>query len=389
MSKMLQEEVWSLDRCSGCGLCVAVCSKEVLYWGSHQHPILEERQKSIGLSRHRLQTCEVCEHFCEICCPRLTKWPPHDPLQVFSARSRGPYESGDPGSVIQSMLIAALSANLIDGVILPDLDPWTLKPVPRIATSVEEIVDSNLDACLWSPVLTALNEAIFECGLTKLAIVGPPCVAEGVRQLLASQNTRLHPYQPAIRFVISHFCAGTYLPDLVVGLVEKATGLQARQIQSLRVSQPSGELTVTSFGGETHAIPLVEVESYTRQGCGSCNDFLGEQGDIGIGMVGAKSEHCTMIVRTRAGQILLENALKYELLQTDREVDQSAIDKARAEKDRRVIAQEFDEFYILMLDALQDPRKRSVVRKQFSMLYGAPARAAKKQEKNDVACGGC
>jgi ferredoxin len=66
MSMRLQREVWALDRCSGCGACVAVCSKSMLYWDREQHPLLEEREKALGLSRLKLRACEVCEKFCEV-----------------------------------------------------------------------------------------------------------------------------------------------------------------------------------------------------------------------------------------------------------------------------------------------------------------------------------
>jgi len=76
MSTRLQQEVWALDRCSGCGVCVAACSKGVLYWDGEQHPLLEEREKALGLSHLKLRTCEVCEKFCELSCPRLVDWTP-------------------------------------------------------------------------------------------------------------------------------------------------------------------------------------------------------------------------------------------------------------------------------------------------------------------------
>ena len=179
MSTRLQQEVWALDRCSGCGVCVAACSKGVLYWDGEQHPLLEEREKALGLSRLRLRTCEVCEKFCELSCPRLVDWTPMEPRTMVSARSAGVVHSGASNDVIQALLVAARSADLIDGVVMLDMDPWTLEPVARVATTVDEIVSSVGMQYLWAPVLSALNEAIFDLGLTRLAIVGSPCVAEG------------------------------------------------------------------------------------------------------------------------------------------------------------------------------------------------------------------
>jgi ferredoxin len=84
MSTRLQQEVWALDRCSGCGVCVAACSKGVLYWNGDQHPLLEEREKALGLSHIKLRTCEVCEKFCELSCPRLVDCTPMEPRTMIS-----------------------------------------------------------------------------------------------------------------------------------------------------------------------------------------------------------------------------------------------------------------------------------------------------------------
>ena len=204
MSTRLQQEVWALERCSGCGVCVAACSKGVLYWNDEQHPLLEQRKKTLGLTRIRLRTCEVCEKFCELSCPRLVEGIPMQARAQVSARSSGVIHSGAPNDVIQALLVAARSADLIDGVVMLDMDKYTLEPVARVATTVHEIVSSVGMQYLWAPVLSALNEAIFERELTRLAVVGPPCVAEGARRMMTSDHALLWPYRDAIRLTIAH-----------------------------------------------------------------------------------------------------------------------------------------------------------------------------------------
>lgn len=389
MSTRLQREVWALDRCSGCGACVAACSKGVLYWDKEQHPLREEREKKLGLSRLKLRTCEVCEKFCELSCPRLVEWTPLEPHTMVSARSAGVVQSGAPNDVIQSLLVAAHSANLIDGAVILDMDPWTLQPVARVVTTVDEIVKGVGMQYLWAPVLGALNEAIFEFGLTRLAIVGSPCVAEGARRLMNTENERLWPYRQAIRLTIASFCTGIYLPDMVTELLERGKGILRQQIRSLTTSITSGALVVTMWDGAERSIPLTEVEPFTRHGCGSCDDYLGESADIAVGAVGALPGYATLITRTATGEIFVQNARSFGLLETIAHVDEAALNTAKTEKDRRTRAQAFDEFRILMLDALSDPRKRAQVRKQLVSLYGAPQAGASKKEICNVGCGGC
>lgn len=389
MSTRLQQEVWALERCSGCGACVAACSKGVLYWNGEQHPVLETRTKALGLSRIRLRTCEVCEKFCELSCPRLVDWTPMEPRSMVSARSAGVIKSGAPNDVIQALLVAARSADLIDGVLMLDMDHYTLEPVARVATTVHEIVNSVGMQYLWAPVLSVLNEAVFERKLDRLAVVGPPCVAEGARRLMNSEHALLWPYRDAIRLTISTFCTGMYMPDMVTDLLEQGKGIARQQIRSLATSLADGELKATLWDGAELTIPLTEVEPFTRHGCGSCDDYLGESADIAIGAMGALPDHATLITRTPVGDLFVQNARRFGLLETMDQVNEAALAAAKEAKDRRARAQAFDEFRILMLDALSDPAKRSRVNKLFTGLYGAGQTAAVKKEAGYVSCGAC
>ena len=389
MSTRLQQEVWALDRCSGCGVCVAACSKGVLYWDGEQHPLLEEREKALGLSHLKLRTCEVCEKFCELSCPRLVDWTPIEPRTMVSARSAGVVHSGAPNDVIQALLVAARSADLIDGVVMLDMDPWTLEPVARVATTVDEIVSSVGMQYLWAPVLDALNEAIFDLELTRLAVVGSPCVAEGARRLMSAEHERLWPYQKAIRLSIASFCTGIYMPNMVTELLERGMGIPRQQIRGLTTSATNGTLAVALWDGTERSIPLTDVEPFTRRGCGSCDDYLGESADIAVGAAGAQKGYATLIARTPVGEVFLQNARGFGLVETIDQVDEAALSAAKEEKDRRARAQAFDEFRILMLDALSNPGKRAQVRKQFVSLYGAPQAGASKREERNVFCSGC
>jgi len=391
MSSRLQQEVWAPERCSGCGACVATCAKGMLYWNDQQHPSLEERRKSLGLSRLKLRTCEVCQKFCEESCPRLTEPVPLPGQMVVSARAAGPIQGGSPNAVTYALLVAARSANLIDGAILPDLDPWTLQPEVRVAATVEEMVGGVGMQYLWAPVLSALNEAIFERGMRRLAVVGTPCVAEAARRLVNSEHERLWPYRQAIRLIVAHFCTGMYVPDMVSRLLEKGMGLARQQIRDLSTRVQDGHLVVTLWDGTERLVPLTEVEPFTRSGCGSCSDYLGESADVALGGLGAACGYATLVARTPAGLVAVESARQMGLLETVPEVDSAALDAAKAEKDRRKRAQAFDQLNIVMLDALGDVKKRKQVRERVADLYGIPPAAIARKGKEDCHghCSGC
>jgi coenzyme F420-reducing hydrogenase beta subunit len=159
-------------------------------------------------------------------------------------------------------------------------------------------------------------------------------------------------------------------------------------VRSLTTSLADGALTAVLWDGTEHAIPLTEVEPFTRKGCGSCDDYLGESADIAVGALGALPGFSTLITRTPAGEIFVQNARRYGLLETIGQVDTAPLNAAKEGRDRRARAQAFDEFRILMLDALSDPAKRAQVRKQMVNLYGA-AQAPAKREDCNVSCSGC
>jgi coenzyme F420 hydrogenase subunit beta len=388
MSKRLEAEVWALDNCAGCGLCVAACSKQVLHWNGDDHPSLDKRTKTVGYSKGPLDTCTFCEKFCEAACPRLDRWSPLEAKAILSARARGPVKSGAPNDVIRAIIAGGRSAGLLDGVVMLDLDPWELKPVARIAFTVEEIVDSIGPQYLWAPVLDKLNHAVFDRGMENLAVVGTPCAAQALRKIRSSTNERLRPYQDAIRLSITVFCTGTYRPELVEDVLVKRMGVSRDQVKRLEVSPDREWLRAVLWDDSVRTIPRQQAERYTRSGCGSCDDYLGESADIAVGSLGARGDASTLIIRTRTGDIFLRNAVQMNLLETSFDIDAEALAAAAGEKDRRERAQAFKELRVLMLDALADPLKRGEAIQQFVRLYRTPA-PSQVQEIVRSSCTGC
>jgi coenzyme F420 hydrogenase subunit beta len=285
------------------------------------------------------------------------------------ARATDLVGSSEPGDVIRGLLVAALSARLIDGALLPDLDRWTLEPVTRVATTVSEVVDAVGTPFLWSPVLSALNEAVYEQDLQNVAVVGTPCVSQALRKLGASANERLAPYQRAIRMNIAVFCAGVYRPELIRESTNGGMGINPRSIKRLYAFPRDNRLTATLWDGSSRVIPLSQVEKYTRQGCARCDDYLGDSADIAVGAVGAKPGYSTLVVRSQMGEILIHAAVDLGLLEVSEQVDREAVERVRQTKERRQRAQEMDHLMLMMLDALAEPKRTAEAKKAFLRLY--------------------
>ena len=394
MPKPMEREVWALDRCAGCGLCVATCSKGVLYWDEEaKHPVREVRQKRLGLTNIPLDTCTFCQVFCEETCPRLHQWDEMPARRVVAARAKGPVESGEPMEVIKALLIANLSAGTIDGVIANDMDGWDLQPRAKVMTRVEELADNLGVQGLWVPTLDVLNEAVYERKLRNIAVVGTPCVTEAVRTLKASVNERLDPYQDALRLSVAVFCTGVYYPGPVRQFLEERMGVSAHEVKRVYVSPRDREMRVVLWDGSERTVSLSQVESYTRLGCASCDDLLGQSADVAVGKVGAGEGYSTLIVRSEAGEQCLQNAVDLGLLEVSEEVDKEALRTAQEEKERRDRAQAFDDLMLMMLDALREPQRRAEVKEEFVRLYEVESLSDSLQEETRhggcAQCSGC
>lgn len=386
--KRLEAEVWELDNCAGCGLCVAACSKQVLVWQEDSHPVLEKRTKTLGLSKTTLDSCSFCQKFCEEACPRLERWLPLDARTIRAARARGPVYSGSPNDIIRAILSAGRSAGLLDGVVMLDVDPWTLQPVARVVTTVEQIVSTVGPQYLWAPVFDKLNQAVFEFGMKSIAIVGSPCTAQAIRKLKNSTNPRLQGYKDAIRLTVAVFCTGIYKPELVEEVLVKRMGVGREQVRRLEISPDRAWMRAVLWDGSMRTVPRQQAEQYTRPGCGKCDDYLGESADLAVGSLGAPADASTLIIRSQAGDVFARNAVQMGLLETTPEVDIQALEKAASEKDRRERAQAFKDLEILMLDGLADPQKRAEAIQQFVRLYRTPVQAGA-AEHTPRGCTGC
>jgi coenzyme F420-reducing hydrogenase beta subunit len=307
---------------------------------------------------------------------------------MLSATAHGPIRSGAPNDVIRAIVTAGRSAGLLDGVVMMDLDPWTLEPVARVVSTVLEIVSTVGPQYLWAPVFDVLNRAVFTEGMEDIAVVSTPCAAQAVRKLKASTNPRLQPYQDAIRLTMTVFCTGIYKPEMVEEILVKRMDVPREQVKRLEISPDREWMRAVLWDGSVRTIPRQQAESYTRPGCGSCDDYLGESADIAVGTLGAPEGTSTLIIRSGAGETFVRNAVQMNLLETSHRVDEAVLASAAAEKDRRERAQAFKDLQILMLDGLSDPLKRNEALQMFARLYRTPERSGSMHETRS-GCTGC
>lgn len=369
-------------------MCLAACSKQVLSWGKDAHPVLRTVTKSMGISKFDLDTCSFCSKFCEEVCPRLEPAARRTALAQFLARATGPLGGSEPNDIARNLLIAARASGMIDGALVLDTDRAG-RTRPRIVTSAGEIAETSGVQYTWTPLLSALNQAVFELGLKSLAIVGTPCTAQAVRRLMDSKEERLAPYRRALRLNVAMFCTGVYEPEGFLRFLADEMRVTPAEVARVTISPRGGKVRARLWSGEVRETDELKVRPFTRAGCARCDDYVGESADAAIGTVGAREGFSTIVVRTGTGQAALQNAVAMKVLEIVDDVDEGALWRATAEKDRRERAQEFDQLPVMMLEAMRDPVKRARVKQQLDLLYGRPLPISRKEDYRNAGCGDC
>lgn len=348
MSEKLKEEVWDLERCTGCGLCTAVCNKGVLTFDesvSH-HPTTKEFTRLAGYRTIEIDPCKLCEEPCIEVCPRMVEWKPEVLGKVFSLKPK------KTGNVIKDLLLCALELGAIDRIVAADLDKWSSQPTLRFLGKPEDLKDSPLPVPLFSAGLNMINRAR---RLKRVAVVGPPCWAQGLKRLETSTMGVLEPFQRPKYLKISYFCYGAFYPE-ILSTIERELNVPLWSISKIEVAGNGSELMLQTGSGKA-TIPLTELAKFMAKGCARCIDFVGEQADIAIGSVGSEPGSKTAIIKTSMGEELVTAAMKMNYVEL-REPILSAREELRRfieSKKKRASAVEVDKAFLAVIKSLKKP----------------------------------
>jgi len=351
MSEKLKEEVWDLERCTGCGLCTAVCNKGVLAFDESvgRHPTTKEFTRLAGYRTIEIDPCKLCEEPCIEVCPRMVEWKPEALGKVFSLKPK------KTGNVIKDLLLCALELGAIDRIVAADLDKWSSQPTLRFLGKPEDLKDSPLPVPLFSAGLNMINRAR---RLKRVAVVGPPCWAQGLKRLETSTMGVLEPFQRPKYLKISYFCYGAFYPE-ILSTIERELNVPLWSISKIEVAGNGSELMLQTGSGKA-TIPLTELAKFMAKGCARCIDFVGEQADIAIGSVGSEPGSKTAIIKTSMGEELVTAAVKMNYVEL-KEPILSAREELRRfieSKKKRASAVEVDKAFLAVIKSLKEARSR-------------------------------
>ncbi len=310
----LLEKVVLKEICSGCAACVLVCPFGCLEY-------FEERPNLV-------KKCEICG-ICPRVCPRydfsqaalekLVFEREHKPdeefgiyrrLVIAQAIDKNILRVCQDGGVVTALLTFALENHIIDGAAVSGLSPEKpLYPIPKLATSRQEVLECAGTRYTYSPNLLAFREGIKQ-KKKNLVYVGTPCQIQAIRRI---QMASLKKYADPLNLTIGLMCTESFdYEGLMKKHIEKEMGISLSDIKKINIK---AKLLVTPKSGEEKIIPLKEAKQYTRKSCTLCTDFSAELADISAGGLGM-SDWTFTILRTKRGEELFKNAEKKGVLRT-------------------------------------------------------------------------
>jgi coenzyme F420 hydrogenase subunit beta len=380
----LENEVWNLDRCAGCGMCVAACSRGRLELKSDMsHPLFIPKVKTVGLSIVDVDTCSFCEGMCAESCPRLKEWEENEIINAISVKTTRNVTNNHINEIITDLLSAGFANGFIDAALITDVNRWVGTPFTRVARSIEELYEVSGTQRLWNPILSNLYHKVLHNDFNQIAIVGPPCIAQAIRRLNDSKVEGLSILQKSIGIVIGLFCSGYYETALLEDL-SSHLGVSPAEIISITSSANGEYLEIKLNTGKIATFALEEQQKYMRKGCARCTDYVAEMADISVGQTGSQIGNATLIPWNMKGQNFLNNCFNSGLLETAEEVDLKMISVACSEKRRRERTQAFDSLLIYSLESLTDENRLTEAKNRFMNLF-----TQKKSIKSLKMRGGC
>jgi len=281
-----EEKPKLVNKCTACGICAQVCSRYELSWPAIEKFVFGRERKTeedFGIYRR---------------------------IVIAQARDESVLQICQDGGVVTALLMFAMKNELVDGAIVSGVsEDRPFYPVPRLATTPQEVLKCAGTRYSYSPNLLAFQEGIKQ-KKKNLAFVGTPCQIHALRKI---EMVPLKKYANPLRLTIGLMCTESFTyKGLMEKHIQRELGINLHDISKINIK---AKVLVTTKSGEIKTVPLVEAKKYTRKSCALCTDFSSELADISAGGLGM-SGWTFIVIRTEKGEELFESAERKGLLET-------------------------------------------------------------------------
>ena len=312
----LKRKIITPGFCTLCGACEAACPV-------HAIKIKENKIHSILDCSEALDLCPICYDICPHSEALLLEAMGFVTEAPFRRSNLGYYrkivlaqatehrlrELSHSGGVVTSLLMHLIAKGIVDSAVVSEAEPQVpLKLKPSIGLVPDDILSSVDSKFFPSSVAHAFGKAVYEYGKANIAFVGIPCHVLALRKLEAWQ----HKLADNLKIVIGLFCLWTFSLGYLLEYLSSTYHIEASDIKRIDLQK---EYVVDTTKG-TIRIPLSEVKPHILNSCRTCGDFTSELADISVGGAYPLEDWSTVIIRTKHGEDVFNDAVKHGAIRT-------------------------------------------------------------------------
>lgn len=290
--------------CTLCGACEAACPVRAI-------KITEETPQCVYDCSKYMDQCSICYDVCPHTEALLIETPSlgcYREVLLCQAVERDIRRMSRGGGVVASLLTYALEKKIIDGAVFSGAEVGAPELKPLVSSVPDDLLSAVEVDFFPSVIVKALSSAVHEQRRERIAFVGVPCHVRAIRKLEAWQ----HKLAENIRIVIGLFCLWTFSSSKLLRYLSRVYDIKAPEVQ--RIALTTRYRIYTKKG--VVSIPLEKVKPNILNTCRTCIDFSSELADISIGGASPLRRWSTVIIRSRRGEDLFNDAVRQGVVKT-------------------------------------------------------------------------